>query len=266
MSGGGHASGQYEQGQAGFRTSYPSAQQTPGHYIGESSRRPIFDEKTATSDQMRYTGAKNKEWLKTTSNYLISKAYEMKELLPWAESFQSHEITSEHIAAIAGCGLCMDAPVEKLSLDLWAYLNLCLHGEQKMVFNNVEPGNGFDAWRRIVVPIGPRSEAQLHRMHRSVHNPPTSKRLGDVLHDLDAWEGRLNEFYRCGGETIPDGTKIIIAMSILPSNTDTSIVLALKNIRGYAEFKDAIRDNVRFISEHTQRGAPSHVVEQDAHR
>ena len=134
---------------------------------------------------MRYTEAKSKEWFKTTTNYLISKAYEMKELLPWAESFQSHEITDDHVQALAACGLCMDISVERLSMDLWAFLNLCFHGEQKLTFNNVEPGNGLDAWRRIVVPIGPRSDAQIHRMYGAVHAPPRFRRLGDVLHDLE---------------------------------------------------------------------------------
>ena len=45
------------------------------------------------------------------------------------------------------------------------------------------------AWRRLVLSIGPRSEAQLHRMHKNVYGPPTSRRLGDVLSDLDEWEG-----------------------------------------------------------------------------
>ena len=55
----------------------------------------------------------------------------------------------------------------RLLFELWGHLNLCLHGEEKITFNNVEPGNGFCAWRRIVVPIGPMSEAQLHRIHKA---------------------------------------------------------------------------------------------------
>ena len=50
--------------------------------------------------------------------------------------------------------------------------------------NNVDPGNGFDTWRRVVVPIGPRSDVQLHRMHKGVHNPSASRRLNEVLSDL----------------------------------------------------------------------------------
>ena len=41
-----------------------------------------------------------------------------------------------------------------LSFELWGHLNLRLQGEEKIAFNDVEPGNGFDAWRRVVVLIG----------------------------------------------------------------------------------------------------------------
>ena len=126
-------------------------------------------------------------------------------------------------------------------------MNLCLRGKEKIAFNDVDPGNGFDAWRRLVVPFGPRSEAQLHRMHKNVYGPPTSRRLGDVLSDLDKWEGTLNEFYQCGGAPIPEATKVMIAMGTLPASTSSSIRLALKGIYNYASFKDTLRDNIRFL-------------------
>ena len=84
------------------------------HFIGgddrrPDDRRPLFDEKTATSDQMKYVDSRRTEWLKTTTNYLISKVFEMRELLPWAESFQSQTILDEHVAALAQGHLCLDS-------------------------------------------------------------------------------------------------------------------------------------------------------------
>ena len=57
-----------------------------------TDRRPIFDDKVASSDMMKCTDAKKNEWLETTTNYLISKALEMRHFLQWAESCQDHEI------------------------------------------------------------------------------------------------------------------------------------------------------------------------------
>ena len=96
-----------------------------------------------------------------------------------------------------------------------------------------------------MVPIGPRSEAQLHRSHKSVMNPSTSKRLGDVLVDIEKWEGRLREYYhQCGGSTIPEGTKVPIAMGILPASTNAGIRLPLNGINDFAQFKDTLRDSI----------------------
>ena len=92
-----------------------------------------------------------------------------------------------------------------------------------MAFDNVEPGNGFDARRRVAVPIGPKSEAQLHRMHKEVHGQSASRRLGDVMSEFDQWEFKLNKYYRCGGATMPNGTKAIIAMGMLPMSTNPSV-------------------------------------------
>ena len=108
----------------------------------------------------------------------------------------------------------------------------------------------IDAWRRVVVPVGARSKAQLHPMHKVVHNPPTSKRLGDGLEDLDKREEQHTECYKCGGPMVPDGTKVFIAMGMLPASTSLSAKPALKGIRNYATFKDALRDNVPFLKDH----------------
>jgi hypothetical protein len=182
-----------QQADQGFLQPGATAQNTAG-FQPRSDRRPIFDDKIASPDIMKYLDAKKSEWLKTTRNYLISRAIEMKHYLPWAEGFQSSVIIDDHVRALATSGVCSDNEPLRLSFELWGHTNLCLHGEEKIAFNNVYPGNGFDAWRRLVVPIGLRSEAQLHRMHKNVYGPPTSRRLGDVLSDLDKWEGTLSEF------------------------------------------------------------------------
>ena len=46
----------------------------------------MFDNKITSFDVMKYTDAKKAEWLKTTRNYLISKAFEMRHYLHCAES------------------------------------------------------------------------------------------------------------------------------------------------------------------------------------
>ena len=100
----------------------------------------------------QYSESDKKGWIKTTRNYLVSKAFEMAMFLPWAESAQEHTITHAHVNGLSSLDVMSDADPLKLSKDLWGYLNLALTGKQKEVFNSVESGNGFEAWRRLVVP------------------------------------------------------------------------------------------------------------------
>ena len=67
--------------------------------------------------------------------------------------------------------------------------------KDRAAFDNAEASNGFDAWRRIVVPM-----ARLHQMHKDVTRPPASRHLADYEADLDRWENDLEEYYKRGGD------------------------------------------------------------------
>lgn len=100
--------------------------------------RTLFDDKIAVTEVMRYPpdGSSEKEreraterqlaWVKSTRNYLISKASEMEMLLKWAEDNQSQPVTSQQIQEAIDQGHCMDADPHKLSRDLWGHLNLAI--------------------------------------------------------------------------------------------------------------------------------------------
>ena len=129
-------------------------------------------------------------------------------------------------------------------------------------FGNIESGNGFEAWRKLVVPIAPRSEARLMFMHRDIIKPPPSKRLADVIADIEAWEGRLVEYYRCGGDRLSDRTKVITAIDMLPPDTPHSPMLALKDVRDIEKLKDQLRQDIRFLEDFGGlRKVGAHIVE-----
>ena len=111
-------------------------------------------------------------------------------------------------------GFCLDNDPMQLSADLWGYLNVSMAGAtDKVAFDNALPGNEFDAWRRIVTPLGTRSEARLHNMHKDVTRPTASRRVADVIHDLEKWESKLPEYYRCGGDKLSDKIKLSLPMT-----------------------------------------------------
>ena len=119
-------------------------------------------------------------------------------------------------------GYCLDHDASKLSRDLWGYLNLNIPGtsRDRTAFDNAVGGNGLDAWRRLLEPLGPNTESRLFEMHRVLVNPKSSKNVHEVLRDLDVWEGERDEYYRCGGEKLTDMTEIMTAQKILPANLE----------------------------------------------
>ena len=231
------------------------------HHIGDTKRTP-FEDKVASSPNMLFNADDKPGWVKKTANYLISKAYEMKVFLRWAESAQAHTITDSHVRALADSGFCSDNDPLQLSRDLWGYLNLSLTGKEHESFGNVDSGNGFEAWRKLVVPIAPRSEARLMFMHRDIIKPPPSKRLTDVIGDIEAWEGRLTEYYRCGGDRLSDRTKVITAIDMLPPDTPHTLMLALKDMRDLEKLKDQLRQDIRFLEDFGGlKKAAAHIIE-----
>ena len=63
------------------------------HHVG-GDRKTLFEDKVAISPVGQYRDDQKHEWLESTRNYLISKAFEMDACLRWAESAQATEITS----------------------------------------------------------------------------------------------------------------------------------------------------------------------------
>ena len=77
----------------------------------------------------------------------------------------------------------------------------------RALYNNATPGNGFDAWRRLVEPLGPNTIERMFDMRRDVTRPKKASSLATVVHDLEIWEGELEEYYRAGGTRLDEMTK-----------------------------------------------------------
>ena len=109
----------------------------------------------------------------------------MEPLREWVVKQQLRKIEFEEVkSADAG----MHNP-EALSRNLWGYLNLAVAGTFAAAdFHKVNRLNRLEAWRRIVVPLKPRSDAKRNALHTSVHALPTSKSLGTAINVLDDWE------------------------------------------------------------------------------
>ena len=138
----------------------------------------------------------------------------------------------------------------RLDRDLWSWLDINLQGTARNTFRNVPRLQGFEAWRRVVVPLKPKTVARRHAMHTPVHNPPKVARLVDVTDALQRWDHEVAEYLEIGGQDIDEETKIMIALKILPDTTPASMMLALRRETTYENLKAALDEQITFLEDH----------------
>ena len=124
-----------------------------------------------------------------------------------------------------------------------------LTGDAKETFDNLPRLQGFEAWRKIVVPMAPRTLTRMMSLYTEVRNLPRARSLKDVAASFEKWESQLRVYQRCGGAPPPEHEKVLIALEALPVTTPASMTLALRNIHTYEALKAEIQQQVLFLRE-----------------
>ena len=213
--------------------------------------KQLFSHEVAT--RTKFDDKHPEQWMETTINYLVGRSHLMEELLEWVVKQQLNKIDDITIAnAPAG----MYDPT-CLSRNLWEYLNLATaNTTQQKEFLKVKRLNGLEAWRRIVVPLKPRSEAKRNALHTAVHTPPKSKSLATIIGDLDDWERVLDEFELCGGN-ISESDKRTILLKKLPTTVHSSMVSSLRKCTTYEAMKSELEAEITFLRDCLLYTSPS---------
>ena len=134
---------------------------------------------------------------------------------------------------------------------------------QHREFLKVKRLNGLEAWRRIIVPLKPRSEAKRNALHTAVHAPVRSKSLNVIIHDLDDWEKVVEEFELCGG-VVTEADRKTVLLKRLPPTTPSSLVSSLRKIPTYELMKADLEAEITFLRDFGPgfNSGAAHVVEQ----
>ena len=90
-----------------------------------------------------------------------------------------------------------------------------------------EHEHGFEAWRRVIVPLKPRTDAKRNSLHSRVHNPPRATSLADIANKLEDWEEFVEEFGTCGGE-VSGRDRMTVVMKLLPTTPPSNLVMGLR--------------------------------------
>ena len=117
--------------------------------------------------------------------------------------------------------------------------------------------NGLEAWRRIVVPVKPRSEAKRNALHSLVHNPSKSRSLAVMIDDLDEWEKTVEQFELCQS-VLTEADRRTILLRKLPTSISSSLLSNLRKILTYVDMKAEIESEIVFIRDYGSGGAAGH--------
>ena len=108
----------------------------------------------------------------------------MRQLLLWVESFQKQSITFMDIQNLGMAITYMEdigfSPT-RASSELWAFLNLNVTGHERNKFDAAKELKGLDVWRRIVVPLAPKTVARRVEMYSAIHSPAKCKHIGEMF-------------------------------------------------------------------------------------
>ena len=122
----------------------------------------------------------------------------MKHYLPWAESFQSHVISEDHVRALSGPGVCNDIDPLRLSFELWGALELVptLQGEKSTAWSQVMASTpGADLLSPLDLAAKHSSIGCTRLCTARLHRGGLETCSLTSLSDLDKWAGTLIEFY-----------------------------------------------------------------------
>ena len=182
----------------------------PGMPPRTDEKKKLFEDSVAISGDYRHSDREPRPWLTLVRNYLVGRAHEMEILLKWAEGWQETPIGFEHIEACRGHHSIGEVCPMRLSRELWSFLNLNVTGmnakEARRAFDGVPRLNWFEGWRKIVVPLGPKSAARISNLYDDVRRPTRAKNLLEFEARIEEWEQDITRYVVCGGaRTSPMG-------------------------------------------------------------
>ena len=106
----------------------------------------LFDDKVALSESHTFKGgdaSDGERWKKKVRGYFITKCSDLKLILDWAEEQDAIHITRKAVDDAAQRWM-INYGVHDLSHAVWGFLNLCVHGEAREVFDDAEEGDGLN--------------------------------------------------------------------------------------------------------------------------
>ena len=165
-------------------------------------------------------------------NFFLGRCRPTEWMLEWAEKLNA-EIRPEHLLRAANeKGETED--VQRISQDIWSFLNGCLSGEGQVTFGLVPNFNGLEAWRCLARPVTSQSASKCVVLR----NPNIIKTVDDVMASIERCESAIKDFVVAGGSPPNDEDKCNIITSKLPEVIQDKVMS--KEFTSFAELQEVL--------------------------
>ena len=248
----------------------PLRERSLGMMCGAPPYKQLMDDKLMSNADYMFDGNKGgKAWQKLLSGYLVSKVPAALDILKWAERHDQTVVTDAAFTSVVSHF--MEAPQrEHLNNALWGFLNGCLRGTAKTMFEEADDLNGLDGWRRVVRTIDVNLPQRLEELRIEVRCL-TSKHMKELEHipaGIAHFQSTLKEFKDAGGLGYTSSQEMKSdLLSILPKviREDQSILRdALNNTLEFETFKNTVvQQAARLLFERRRGGGGLHTVEPE---
>ena len=222
----------------------------------------LFDEKSA-KEFIQYNGVTGGAmWRKKISAYLVGRAPDLRLLLPWAE--KQTDIISDYGANAFGAAHGCDVPPWILSRHVWSFLNMNLKDEAWEIFDNCPVGNGLEVWRRVLLDVAQKTQAERMRLEDSVLSPPKCRDESKIFISIERWEAAYKVYIDAGGEHMSEEKKIGAVLRMLPDLIRDKALWEYDNFDTVRKLQEWIRKKVKNVySWHSPGKPPAHVLENE---
>ena len=204
------------------------------HYRTQMDYSKMFDHRMAVN--YPFDGK-----IKKTRNFFLGRCRPTEWMLEWAEKRNAEIRPEDSPRAANEKGETED--VQRISQEIWSFLNGCLSGEGQVTFGLVPNFNGLEAWRCLTRPVTSQS-ASKRVVLGQVRNPNIIKTVDDVMASIERYESAIKHFVVAGGSPPNDEDNCNIIISKLPEVIRDKVMF--KEFTSFAELK-------RFLQEHPQR-------------
>ena len=218
----------------------------------------LFDDKVASSKTFEYSGgdgAAGEKWRKVTRGYFIQKCPDLLPVLNWAESLDDEEVTREAVTAKQmDLEWMIELDVFELSRAVWGFLNICLSGAARDIFDDADLGDGLNAWRLLVYEFRSSAYVRTTQLRNAVKNVPKCTGLEQVSEHISRMERNIRDYVAIAGierQPSPHDMKQDLLDS-LPQEIREQLQWRITHTESYTAFRNFVKSTSYAILQ--QRG------------